>query len=106
MLSEIFLDLAPQILHSFSRTSLGRNIKLRQRLCPADISAFQAGGRRIYLAIIPAAALITAAVIAITTSLIAIATLLRASRRLRPHMLTIIMAAITVLAALIPAQNL
>jgi len=27
MLSEIFLDLAPHILHSFSRTILGRKIK-------------------------------------------------------------------------------
>jgi undecaprenyl-diphosphatase len=56
--------------------------------------------------LIPAAAFITATATAVATSLIAIAALLRASRRLRPHMLTIIMAAITMLAALIPAQNL
>jgi undecaprenyl-diphosphatase len=56
--------------------------------------------------LIPAAALITATATAIATSLIAIAALLRASQKLKPHMLTIIMAAITLLVALIPAQNL
>jgi undecaprenyl-diphosphatase len=55
--------------------------------------------------LIPSAALITATATAVAISLIAIATLLRASKKLKPHILTIIMAAITLLAALIPAQN-
>jgi len=55
--------------------------------------------------LIPAAALITATATAAALSLIAIAALLRASQKLKPHMLTTIMAAITLLTALIPAQN-
>jgi len=55
--------------------------------------------------LIPAAALITATATAVAISLIAIAALLRASQKLKPHMLTTIMAAITLLTALIPAQN-
>ncbi|MCF3653396.1 MAG: undecaprenyl-diphosphate phosphatase [Aigarchaeota archaeon] len=55
--------------------------------------------------LIQAAALITATATAAALSLIAIAALLRASQKLKPHMLTTIMAAITLLTALIPAQN-
>ncbi len=55
--------------------------------------------------LIPAAALITAIATAIAISLITIAALLRASQKLKPYMLTIIMAAITLLAVLISAQN-
>lgn len=55
---------------------------------------------------LPAAAIITAIITAITISLITISTLLRISRKLKPHLLTMILAAITILIALIPTQNL
>lgn len=55
---------------------------------------------------IPAAAVITATTTAIITSLIAITILLKASKKLKPHILTIILAALTIITALIPAQNL
>ncbi|MEM2188640.1 MAG: undecaprenyl-diphosphate phosphatase [Nitrososphaerota archaeon] len=53
---------------------------------------------------ISAATLITAAATAITTSLIAITVLLRVSKKLKPHALTLTLAAITLIAALIQAQ--
>jgi undecaprenyl-diphosphatase len=51
---------------------------------------------------IPAATIITASATAIATSLIAITALLRVSQKLKPYILTIIMAAITLIVALIP----
>lgn len=56
------------------------------------------------IASISAATLITAAATAITTSLIAITMLLRVSKKLKPHVLTLALAAITLIAALIQAQ--
>jgi hypothetical protein len=47
MLSEIFLDRAPQIQHSFSRTTLGRNIKSQQKRHPTHISVFSKAEERV-----------------------------------------------------------